>query len=174
MSTKVASKSTKLTKVVKEQVKKIVVKQVKRDILGVKLSSKLPNEMIATIEVIKNNKGKVNVPFETLFNQYVIEMNKISKSKSNLKTRFRRLLYRNLEGILLKNSIQSAKFNLKANIKGIIIKPKNVIEYKDNGDAITSTVDTNFYSFKILKSISTIKEQKITAKLLERINELKK
>ena len=101
-------------------------------------------------------------------------MSKISKSKSNLKTRFRRLLYRNLEGILLKNSIQSAKFNLKANIKGIIIKPKNTIEYKLNGDAIISTVDTNFYSFKVLKSIETIKEQKITAKLLERINELKK
>jgi hypothetical protein len=172
MSTKVENVETTTTKVTEKQV--ITKKETKRNICGIKLSEKLPNEMIATIKVIEANKGKVNVPFETLFNQYVIEMSKISKSKSNLKTRFRRLLYRNLEGILLKNSIQSAKFNLKANIKGIIIKPKNVIEYKDNGDAVTSTVDTNFYSFKVLKNISTIKEQKITAKLLERINELKK
>jgi hypothetical protein len=172
MSTKVEKVATTTTKVTENQV--VTKKQVKRDILGISLSEKLPNEVIATIEVIKANKGKVNVPFDTLFNEYVIEMKKISKSNSNLKTRFRRILYRNLEGILLKNSIQSAKFNLKANIKGIIIKPKNTIEYKDNGDAITSTVDTNFYSFKVLKNISTIKEQKITAKLLERINELKK
>ena len=154
----------------KETTKKVIVK---RDILGVKLSTKLPNEMIATIEVIKKNKGRVNVSFDELYNLYVTEMKKISKSQSNLKTRFRRLLYRNLEGILLKNSIQSAKFNLKANIKGIIIKPKNVIEFKDNGDAITSSVDTNFFSFKVLKQVTTIKEQLITDKLLANVLELK-
>lgn len=165
---------TKVAKVVEKQVKTIVVKNVKRQILGISLSNKLPNEVTATIEVIKANKGKVNVPFDTLYNEYLIEMRKISKSNSNLKTRFRRILYRNLEGIILKNSIQSAKFNLKANIKGITIKPKNVIEYKDNGDAITNTVDTNFYSFRVLKQISTIKEQVITAELLAKVNELKK
>ena len=101
-------------------------------------------------------------------------MNKISKSKSNLKTRFRRILYRNLEGILLKNSIQSAKFNLKANIKGITIKSKEPILYKDNGDAIISTVDENFYSFRVLKKITTIEKNEITAQLLKSINELKK
>lgn len=170
---KVAKKvEKKVTESTENQV--VTKKETKRDILGIKLSKKLPNEMIATIEVIKNNKGKVNVPFDTLFNEYVNEMKKISKSQSNLKTRFRRLLYRNLEGILLKNSIQSAKFNIKANVKGIIIKPKNVIEYKANGDAITSSVDQNYYSFRVLKNVDTINEQKITAKLLERINELKK
>lgn len=145
----------------------------RREILGISLSKKLPNEVVATIEVIKANKGKVNVPFETLFNEYVNEMKKISKSKSNLKTRFRRILYRNLEGILLKNSIQSAKFNLKANIKGIVIKPKNTIEYKANGDAITSTVDNNFYSFKVLTKITTNEKLEITKELLSKVAELK-
>ena len=165
-----------MKKVTKSETKKEVAKKVelKRDILGVKLSKKLPNEVIATIEVIKANKGKVNVPFETLYNEYLNEMKKISKSQSNLKTRFRRILYRNLEGIILKNSIQSAKFNLKANIKGIVIKTKNPIEYKTNGDAVTSSVDSNFYSFRVLKKISTIESQVITKDLLEKVNEIRK
>lgn len=145
----------------------------KRNILGVKLSDKLPNEMIATIAVIEANKGKVNVSFQELFNLYIIEMKKISKSNSNLKTRFRRILYRNLEGILLKNSIQSAKFNLLANVKGIVIKAKDPIQFKDNGDAVTATVDNNFYSFKVLKNVSTIKELEITNELLAKVLELK-
>jgi len=166
MNTKVEIKEVKGTE-------KVVKVSKRRDILGISLSEKLPNEMIATIEVIKSNKGKVNVPFNTLFNEYVNEMKKISKSKSNLKTRFRRILYRNLEGILLKNSIQSAKFNLNANIKGIVIKPKNTIEYKSNGDAITSTVDENYFSFKVLKQISTNEKLEITKSLLEKVAQLK-
>tara|TARA_R110002012_G_C11610104_1_gene608092 strand:- start:829 stop:1323 length:495 start_codon:yes stop_codon:yes gene_type:complete len=163
-----------MTKVVTKTTQKTTKKVVKtRDILGVSLSKKLPNEVKATIEVIKANKGKVNVPFETLYSQYVTEMSKISKSKSNLKTRFRRILYRNLEGILLKNSIQSAKFNLKANIKGITIKTKNPIEYKANGDAVTLTVDENFYSFKVLKKISTNDSLAISKELLSKVAELK-
>ena len=165
------TKVAKVNEVVK--VKEVVKVAKNRDILGIKLSKKLPNEVIATIEVIKANKGKANVPFNTLYNEYLNEMKKISKSKSNLKTRFRRILYRNLEGILLKNSIQSAKFNLKANIKGITIKAKDVIEYKGNGDAVIETVDNNFFSFKVLKQISTIEKSEITAELLAKINELK-
>lgn len=145
----------------------------KRDICGVKLSEKLPNEVIATIEVIKANKGNVNVTFNALFLQFLIEMKKISKSNSNLKTRFRRILSRNLEAILLKNSIQSAKFNLKANIKGIVIKSKDPILFKENGDVVVSSVDDNSFSFKVLKSIETIKEQQITSELLAKVLELK-
>jgi hypothetical protein len=153
---------------------KVVTKVAKnRDILGIKLSKKLPNEVVATIEVIKKNKGAVNVPFDTLYNEYLVEMNKISKSKSNLKTRFRRNLYRTVEGILLANSIQSAKFNLKANIKGIHIKTKFPIEYNGKGLAVISTVDKNFYSFRVLKKITTIQKSEITAELLASINELK-
>ena len=161
-----------MIKVVKVVAKKVVVAK-NRDILGFKQSQKLPNELIATIEVIKNNKGAVNVPFLILYNEFLVELAKISISKSNLKTRFRRCLYRNLEGILLKNSIQSAKFNIKANIKGIIIKPKDEIKYKVNGDAETNTVDKNFFSFRVLKKISTIQKSEITAELLASINELK-
>lgn len=153
--------------------KKVVKKSVKREILGVKLSKKLPNEVVATIKVIQANKGKVNIPFDVLFEQYVKEMSLISKSKSNLKTRFRRILYRNLEGVILKGSIQSAKFNLKANIKGITIKPKNVIEYKVNGDAITSTVDTNEFSFRVLKKVTTTQKLEVSKALLSKIAELK-
>lgn len=150
--------------------KKVVLK---REILGVKLSKKLPNEMKATIKVIENNNGKTNVPFDTLFNEFVNEMKKISNSKSNLKTRFRRILYRNLEGIVLKNSIQSAKFNLKANIKGLQVKTKTPIQFKDNGDAITKSVDENFFSFKVLKKVSTIDKLELDAKILERVNNFK-
>jgi hypothetical protein len=159
-------------KVVKKEVKEVKVAK-NRDILGIKLSKKLPNEVVATIEVIKTFKGKVNVPYNTLYSEFLVELAKISKSKSNLRTRFDRILYRNLEGILLKNSIQSAKFNLKANIKGILIKPKNTIEFKTNGDAILSTVRENLYSFKVLKKISTIEKSEITTELLAKINELK-
>ena len=169
MSTKVKEvETTKEAKTTQKATSK------RRSILGVQLSKKLPNEVVATIEVIKANKGKVNVPFNTLFDEYVKEMSKISKSKSNLKTRFRRILYRNLEGILLKNSIQSAKFNLKANIKGITIKPKNRIEYKANGDAITSTVDLNYFSFKVNKTYTKVDKLEITKELLSKVAELKK
>ncbi len=144
-----------------------------RDILGVKLSTKLPKETIATIATIKTFAGKVNVPFETLFSEFCKELAKISKSQSNRKTRFRRHLYRNLEGILLKNSIQSAKFNLKANIKGIVIKTKEPIIYKSNGDADINSVDNNSYSFKVLKQISTINDLAISKELLARIANLK-
>ena len=86
---------TKVAKVVSEVKEVKVVKVAKnREILGIKLSKNLPKEVIATIEVIKANKGAVNVPFDTLYNEYLVEMKKISKSKSNLKTRFRRNLYR--------------------------------------------------------------------------------
>lgn len=148
-------------------------KSTNRNILGVKLSEKLPNEIIASIEVIKQSKGKVNVSFLELYNLFLIELSKISKSKSNTKTRFRRILYRNLEGILLKNSIQSAKFNLKANVSGIIIKAKDPIEFKENGDAITSSVDNNYFTFKVLKKVDTIKELEITNELLAKVLELK-
>ena len=165
----------KVAKVTSQKSKNEVVRKVpkNREILGIKLSKKLPNEVVASIEVIQTFKGKVNVPFETLYSEFLKELAKISKSKSNTKTRFRRILYRNLEGILLKNSIQSAKFNLKANIKGITIKSKTPIEYKANGDAVTETVDKNFYSFRVLKKISTIQKSEITAELLAKINELK-
>jgi len=156
-------------------VEKEVVKK-GRMILGKKLSDKLTNEMIATIEVITKNASKkaVNVPFLTLFNQFCIELALISKSQSNRKTRFRRLLTRNLEAILLKDSLQSAKFNIKANIKGITIKTKSPLEYKSNGDVVISTSDTNFYSFKRLKNISTIQESEISKELFERVANLKK
>jgi len=150
--------------------KKVVSKT--RSILGINLSTKIPNEMKAIIEVIKANKGKANVSFDALFKQFVIQMNLISKSKSNLKTRFRRLLYRNLEGVLLKNSIQSAKFNLKANINGIVVKAKDKIEYKANGDAVTNTVDNNSFSFQV-KEVKTVNERKISKALLTKIAKLK-
>lgn len=159
----------------KEQTKTETKKVVKatREIYGVKLSTKLPNEVKATLKVIEANKGNKNVPFDKLYQQYVKEMSLISKSKSNLKTRFRRILYRNIEGILLKNSIQSAKFNLKANIKGIKIQTKSPIQYKANGDAVTSSVDTNEFSFILAKNITEVKEAKITASILERVNNFK-
>ena len=153
----------------------VIEKSTSRIILGKKLSKKLPNEMIATIEVIKKNAQakRVNVPFLTLYNEYLKEMKKISSSKSNLKTRFRRLLYRNLESVLTKNSIQSAKFNLKSNIKGITIKAKNPILFKDNQDAIISSVDENYFSFKVLKNVTTIEKRDIDKAILESIVKLK-
>ena len=158
--------------------KKVVVKKENsRLILGKKLSLKPTKEVLATVEVIKNNASKkaVNVSFDVLFNEFKVELLKLgSKSNSNLKTRFRRCLYRNLEAVLLKNSIQSAKFNIKANLKGITIKAKNTIEFKDNGDAITSTVDSNFYTFRVLKKITVIDKLEITKELLAKVNELKK
>lgn len=156
--------------------KKVAKKQVvkTRSILGKELSTKLPKEMIATIEVIEKFKGKKDVPFDTLYKEFLVELAKISSSTSNQKTRFRRLLYRNLESVLTKNSIQAAKFNLKANIKGIKIKSKNPILFKENQDAITSSVDTNFFTFQVNKVVQTNSELAITTDILERVANLKK
>lgn len=141
-------------KTVKDKLKKI---RAVREIYGVKLSTKLPNEVKATIDVINSNKGKGFISFDDLYKQYVKALAKYSNSRSNLKTRFRRILYRTVEGVILKQSIQSAKFNLKANIKGIKVMSQSPIELKSNGDANTKSVDTNSFKFVIADKVETRK-----------------
>tara|TARA_R110000744_G_scaffold39652_2_gene90143 strand:+ start:51 stop:611 length:561 start_codon:yes stop_codon:yes gene_type:complete len=150
----VVEKQTQPTKATKNKVAKI---KLVREIYGIKLSTKLPKEVKAVIQVIENNKGKGFISFDILFSQYCKELSKVSNSKSNLKTRFRRILYRTVEGVILKKSIQSAKFNLKANIKGIKVQSQLNIEYKTNGDAITNSVDTNFFKFVVAEKVETRK-----------------
>jgi len=155
---------TKLTKkVVKSSVKEtlksrietskknplIRFEQLKSELKGVK------KEVLFSIITIEKLSGAKDISFEDCFKEFKTLINLTRKKGvegSNDKTRLRRCLYRTIEANEVKKSIQSDVFNLASNLKGIKISTKTPIEYnitKDGlrGDAVTSTVDNNFFTF---------------------------
>ena len=135
-------------------------------------------EQISAIEVIKRLADeKKAVSFEQFYDLFCKELAKISKSQSNRKTRARRLLYRNVNSSIVKQSEQSKKYNLALNTIGIKIKTKYPIEFiqegKKKGDAITKTVDNNIFSFVVGKNLRPLTKDEIEAKRLKEIEKIK-
>jgi hypothetical protein len=127
---------------------KKVVKETSRLIGDISLSKKENSESKAMITVIKTLKSDTFYTYEFLKQSWLKELALISKSKSNLKTRFDRLLYRSIESGISRGSIQGLKFNLVANYKGLSIKSKEPVIFKSDFNAELKTVVNNEYSFK--------------------------
>tara|TARA_R110000772_G_scaffold194749_5_gene305504 strand:+ start:1608 stop:2192 length:585 start_codon:yes stop_codon:yes gene_type:complete len=137
--------------------------QLRNELKGVK------KEVLFSIITIEKLSGSKDISFEDCFKEFKTLINLTRKKGvegSNDKTRLRRCLYRTIEANEVKKSIQSDVFNLASNLKGIKISTKLPIEYnvtKDGlkGDAITSSVDNNHFTF-FLNSLRplTIEEKK--------------
>jgi hypothetical protein len=146
--------------------------KIKRIIYGKELSSQLPSEVRAMISTINKLEPKY-YDYQNLYSQYLFELSLISKSKSNLQTRFDRLLYRNSETAIVKGSIQAVKFNLKTQLSGLSIKAKNPIQYRNNGDADLSSLRDNSFMIKLNKGYKRTDSLQIDSEIKARIKAFK-
>ena len=138
--------------------------------------AKIPvkQELLFSIITIERFAGEVNVPFKTLYVDFKKNLNaKRGKAVAgkNDKGRLRRSFYRLVEQIEGKKSQQSKDFNIANFVRGIKIKTKFPIEYRVNSkgiqtDAVTDSVDNNFFTFQI-SSLRPLTEKE-KASLLKR------
>lgn len=128
---------------------------------------KYKKELIATLVVIFQNLGGNFKSFDTLFAEFKRVMNNENPKREgkNDKTRLRRIITRNIEAILLKQSVQSDLINLTSIVEGIKIKSKTPLAYYENGDVDTKTSDLNEYKFLVNKVATDRDEESKKAEL---------
>ena len=165
-------KSTNKTNEAKKVTKKGLVK---REILGRQLSKNLPNEVKAIIDVINEatEKGTNGLEYTTFYLQYLVALKKYSKSQSNLRTRFDRIISNSIAIPLVRNSVQSAKFNLNANLKGIKILPKNPLQFNERGIVDKTILRNNYFKFVTNKTQTVNLTLKATKGAIEEAKKIK-